>query len=991
MHQNGTQGFWARALRHLRIPCPRFIGREAELLWLSERQEEARRGRGDLVFIAGEAGIGKSRLMAELVLRAQQTESRVLEGKCSLFESALPYAPFVEAFRGLLHARTPAQIAKLLGPHAPEVAKILPELVALLPELKHNPPLSPVEEKSRLFECLYLVLRRVAADAPLILSIEDVHWADPASLEFMHFLARRLRRDRWLMLATYRPEELERAEGLVRLRQELFRERIAQELTLNPLDPDDTAALLRAALGEQFNVPDGLSRWLHEFSEGNPFFSEEILRALVDAADRLEPGLEPSILSSIVVPATVGEAILSRLNVLTPDARGVLAAAAILGRTFDMQTVQELTGLAGDAFTHPLMTLLSMQLIRADRTPMLYAFRHHLIREVVLHNLAPDLQRSLHLRVAEVLERRGTAAPQLLVYHYHEAGERAKTYSYAAAAARDSAAVYAHDEAARYFALALESLPAIPSPDRREAAEGLGDALFHAGHMQRAAEAFGAMARCAEALGSHRELARAYRKMGRAQNEHAAGSGFEAFAKALTILADVEDPREEAMIREQASKVAFLTGQYERGVSDARAAVAAATRANDAAALSRSYKSLGLNLIMLGQRDEAKTSIQTALDLARQADDPEAELKALNDIGCMYIDDAEFGRAREALRRGCELMDRLGRVPTLTLPAITLADLSILEGHWDEADQISRSLFDQFNATKVRGYAFQCVALNVALVATLRGRLEEAEEILQDAIADAESEGNAYILVPLYAELAKARLQGGQDREARTALLRALEIGEATKFAGNGLAPVCVLIGEIALRPGTLDEAGQWAERAARYAGDSQIIAPTLARFRGQIAMQAGDLDDAVRALEAALTMPGAAAQPYEEALIRYYLGAALLRRGRPGDRKAGRDELTRSLETLERLGAKHDAEMVAAALRRIGGRPPSGHTLTQREREVLMLVAQGYTNAAIAGQLYISERTVEVHVSHILSKLDVQTRTRAAAAAVQLGLRGPN
>ena len=413
---------WGQVIRHLRIPSPRFIGRDDELLWLQERLEEARRGHGDVVFIAGEAGVGKSRLLTELVTRGQQAEIRVLDGKCSLFESALPYAPFIEAFRGLFHNRTPSEIGSLLGAYAAEVIRLLPELTQLLPGVRPNPPLSPPEERSRLFESLYQVLRHVAAEVPLILTIEDLHWADPASLEFLHFLGRRLRHDRWLVLATYRPEELAQAETLKRLREELSRGRLAQELALGPLSPAETGELLQETLGALAPAREDLATWVYQSSEGNPFFTEEILRALIETSDAHIHRLDHAALSAIAVPATIREAILARMRSLGAEARGILAAAAVLGRTFDPEAVQAITGLAGETFTQPFMNLLSLQLVRADRIPLRYAFRHHLIREAVLESLPPDTRRSLHQRVGELLEARPSPSPQILAYHFQPLG-----------------------------------------------------------------------------------------------------------------------------------------------------------------------------------------------------------------------------------------------------------------------------------------------------------------------------------------------------------------------------------------------------------------------------------------------------------------------------------------------------------------------------------------------------------------------------------------
>ncbi len=583
VREGSEKGLWNRALGHLSIPCPRFIGREEELLWLQERLEEARRGRGDLVLLAGEAGVGKSRLITEATVRAQQAEIRVLEGKCSLFEASLPYAPFIEAFRGLLHSYTPPQVAALLGPRASEVMKLLPELVQLIPGLQSSPPLGPPEEKSRLFESLYLVLRQIAAEAPLILALEDIHWADPASLEFLHFLARRLRRDRWLVLATYRPEELARAEGLTRLRQELMRERVAQELVVKPLNAAETGELLNRVLGPDTPAPEGLVAWIFQFGEGNPFFTEEILRSIVEGSDDVRVSLDPASVSSVVVPPTVRETILARLSHLTPETRRVLSAAAVLGRTFELEPLQHVSQLTGEAFSQSFMTLLSAQLVRADRTPLRYNFRHSLIREVVMQYVAPDVRRALHRRAGEFVETRASpvATPQILAHHFHEAGEQDKTIQYAMAAASQASALYAHENAAQFFGLVLDVLPPGASTTRLAAAEGMGDALFNSRTVDRAIDAFTVMIECARAVGMLREMARAYRKLGLVLDAQVQGSGFELWEKGLAVLAEVDDPAEEAMTRELAAAVRYRMGQYKHGLVEAQAAVAAATRGGD--------------------------------------------------------------------------------------------------------------------------------------------------------------------------------------------------------------------------------------------------------------------------------------------------------------------------------------------------------------------------------------------------------------------------
>lgn len=968
-----------QAIGHLRIPCPRFIGREAELLWLRERLEEARRGHGDFIFVAGEAGVGKSRLLAELALQARQAEARILEGKCYLFEAALPYGPLIEAFRGLLHTLGPADAAALLGPQAAEVVKLLPELAGVLPGIQPSPPLGPHEERSRLFESLYLVLRRIAAEAPLILTLEDLHWADPATLEFLHALARRLPQDRWLILTTYRPEELDAADGLRRLRQDLTRERLAQELALTPLGADDVRAMVDAILGPLAPSPQTFSDWLYNYGEGNPFFTEEILRAAVESSNAHLLRLDVTAFETVTVPATVREAILARIEQLPEASRGSLAAAAVLGRTFDLEALQQATGLAGETFRQSLMPLLSLYLLRADRTPIRYAFRHHLIREVMLQAIAPDDRRRLHQRIGEYLERSG-APVQILAHHFREAGDRDRTARYALAAARQAAAVYAHEDAAGCFASALQAMPEAATATRAGAAEGWGDALFHSGRLEEAAAAYALMRQLTEAAGMRRDTIRALRKIGRAQNEQLPGSGTAAWETALGMLAEVDDPVEEAMIREQASKVASITGQFDRGVAEAEAAVAAAFRAKDPAAQSRAYKSLALNLYFQGRRERVREYLQRALDLAVEAGDLEAELKALNDIGNVAMIEGEFAQARAALERGAGLVEKIGELPTLLLPVDSLAELSFYEGRWDEAERLWRRMTTLLGERFGRAWPFAISAALLARVRFLRGDREEAAALLDEAEGAAQAASNVASLGLTDSVRAQLALQVGDAQGARNLLDRALarEGVDALIVTRSRLLQV-----ESLIALGRLPDAEVQLQATIEH-GVVPLDAPAVHRLRGRIAAQLGRLDEAVEASRLGLDELTRARQPYKEALLRYELGVWLLRRGGRGDRKAAREHLLSAASIFEGLGAGEDAARARQALRRISGRKPSGLDLTEREREVVVLLSQGLSNAAIAARLYISERTVEVHVSHILGKLGIETRTQAAAWAMK-------
>jgi predicted ATPase/DNA-binding CsgD family transcriptional regulator len=982
VREGAETGLWSRTLVHLNIPCPRFIGRERELLWLQERLEQARRGHGNLVLLAGEAGIGKSRLTNEVTARALRANVLVLEGRCSPFESALPYAPFIEAFRGLFHTRTPDQIRALLGSRAPEVARLIPELAEMISGITPSPLLSPPEEKSRLFESLYLVLRQIAAEAPLILTLEDIHWADPASLEFFRFLARRLRRDRWFVLATYRPEEISGAEGPGRLRQDLVRERLAQELTVKPLNAAETGEMLQGVLGADVPAPENLVAWIFQFGEGNPFFTEEILRSIVEGSDDARAP-DPATLSGVTVPPTVRETILERVGRLMPDGREVLSAAAVLGRVFELDALQHVSQLAGEGFSRAFMTLLSAQFVRADRTPPRYSFRHALIRETVLQYLAPDTRRALHRRAGEFLEAHASplVTAQTLAHHFREAGDHEQTIRYALAAASQASSVYAHHEAARFFGLVLEALPPGATTTRLAAAEGLGDALFRSEALDRAVDAFAAMLEYAKAVGMRHEMARAYRKLGQVEEAQVKGRGFESWDRGLAILAKIDDPVEEAMIHQLAARARYRIGQYGRAMIDARAAVAAATRSGDLRALSQAQLSLALVLTMVGRHDEVAAYMRQALALAQQAGDREAEIRALNNGGMAAMEDADFVRSRDALEQGYALARAYGAPRQSWVLDASLSQLSFVDGRWDEAEARARQAATEILEHSELHWPFATAATAFATVLVHRGRSDEADALLQKVYR---SPDPGYQVILARNALATLELRRGNAAASKTLLEEAWGIIRATGYGGSGKTETLLLLAEVSLQLNDVAMARSWLDEAAGAVNGYRRLAPAIHRVRGEVAAHEGNLDAAIGHYQAGLDDPATTPQPYQEALLLYHLGACLLRRSRPGDRRAARAHLTQAQAILDRLGAKPVAEMVRQALQRIGGRGPRGRALTEREREVLSLLAQGLSNAAIASRLSISERTVEVHVSHILTKLNLETRTQAASWAVQ-------
>lgn len=374
------------------------------------------------MLIAGEAGIGKSRLITEAIAIAQGFLP--LKGACFEQDLSFPYAPLIDALRSFFARRTPAEVSALLGPLAAEFVKLLPELALTLPDLQPTPALDLEAEKRRLFEALGLFLMRLAQSQPLLMIIEDIHWSDETSLDFLHFFARRLALHPILFIASYRQEEV--TPRLAHFLAQVDRERLAQEITLGPLTPGEVDAMLRSIFDLPHSVRPEFLNLIFTLTEGNPFFIEEVLKAMVEAGDiyRANGGWERKPIEELRVPRSVQEAVRQRSAQLSQAARQVLALAAVAGQRFEFTLLQELTHMDEHNLLQRLKEGIAAQLIVEESADQ-FRFRHALTREAVYAGMLIRERRRLHRVVAEVLERLYADSLDLhlaeLAYHYYQA------------------------------------------------------------------------------------------------------------------------------------------------------------------------------------------------------------------------------------------------------------------------------------------------------------------------------------------------------------------------------------------------------------------------------------------------------------------------------------------------------------------------------------------------------------------------------------------
>jgi predicted ATPase len=359
-----------------RALAPTMIGRQAQLRELEQYLEQARGSVGRLVFLVGDAGVGKTRLLREFAGKARVArEIVVIEGACYDEQPAPPYGPFVAALRALVCQCGSDAVAQVAGAWASSLAPLLSELD--LPPSAPQPTGDPQSEKRRLFEAIARVLRAIAQRG-LVLILEDLHWSDQSSQELLAYLARAVECDPILILATYRGDELHRRHPLTHMVAQLTRERRYHEVRLAALSREELASMLEATLERA--LPRALADALYDRTEGNPFFAEEILKALIENA-RLDALIEAARQghhsAQLDIPRSLKESILSRTADLDATTAEVLRYASVIGRRFDFELLHKLMGLAEDDLLRSLARLIERQLVVEERSAEdRFSFRH---------------------------------------------------------------------------------------------------------------------------------------------------------------------------------------------------------------------------------------------------------------------------------------------------------------------------------------------------------------------------------------------------------------------------------------------------------------------------------------------------------------------------------------------------------------------------------------------------------------------------------------
>ncbi len=881
------------------------------------------------------------------------------------------YGPIVDALRSQLRAE-PDSLAQC-GP-------LLPHLALLLPELGET---APESERATIFEAIRCALAHLSTDQPLVLVLDDLQWSDETTLELLAALAGSLQQLPVLVIATYRSDGLPRDHRLRWLRNELRRGGQLEELSLEPLDRAEVAELLGQLLPQA--PSPALARTVHDRTMGSPFFVEEMVAAL-NARSALRPGrrgLELIEQDEVPVPDSIREAVLVGISDLSPEAREAAETAAVLGPQFDLALAARFAPAGG------LAEMVEVGLLQ-ERDPGQAAFRHALAQEALYAEVPWVRRRDLHRQLAESLEASGGRSLEIAT-HWRGAGNETRAREALLAAAQESEAIHAHRDAMRAARQALELWPEAEAEElRTETLERYG--------------------RCAELVGELGEAAKAWRELAASHDLHGAGLAYAEAQRRLAAVYELGGEREQAFAARRLAAEAFAAAErpaeaalerlamadhHRRGARYGEAIELAALAAEEARAAERvdiDARVLGLQGVVEakgGDFERGLESVRNGLALALEHDLTPVAAELYQRLSLVLYDGADYRQAEEALDTALGLCRTDGDAGTEVACVTCLVYVLRERGEWSRAAELGHELIEADTAVWVAEGL-------VGGIHAFEGKLSAARRMLSASRAVSSAVGHYNMYVDSTTGLAIVAAAEGLEDEAATRcreLLARWEESGDHHYAVWGVRWATSWFAQQGRRKDAQLCAAALGQMASAGGHDDAIAA--LAQAVGELALLEGDAAAAVESFSRAVEIHRTLHTPHERAQVELRAGVAL---AAAGEREEALERLSDAYRCAAKLGArplaaaaaKEVAGMGESVAQRLGGRAAAaadGVRLTRRELEVLRYVAVGRTNREIAQELFISQRTVDMHVRNLLGKLDCRSRIEASHRAGELGL----
>jgi len=935
-------------LKAVLLAEPHFSGRDRELKILENHLELASHGKGTTVFISGEAGVGKTRLVNEFITCVKKENVSIIAGYC-LGRSTVPYFPFIEAFgahfasEGKSRARRAASdhlgiISWLKGAEPTEVGQLGIRAWLTGPQrvekTETSEILNPEMRKNMTHVAVAKALMSDAVEKPIILFIDDLQWADSASLLMLHYVSRAIVSSRVLIIGAFRSGELPPdSEGhphpLVETLRLMSREDLHVEITLSSLSQSEVEKLAESMVSG--NMDRDLIKKLMLESQGNPLFAIESLRLLSESGNLIEEDGRWRLSGDKVgIPDKVKDIILRRIDLLGSTQRRLLDFASVAGENFDATLI---------ALAFPMDKLavlenldqISHSTMLVSPTDSIYRFGHAKFREVLYEELSSPLKKEYHARVAETIENNAQIKDEIpvneLAFHYMRAGKKEKSIKYALLAGEYARKRFSNTEAIDYFNYVLNTvLDDIEKSDEKLfALEGLGDTYRAVGSYEKAKDMFEKITETTDTgdvrLRALRKTtsARAHRRMANVLWD-AIGDTEKAKAhheKALRILQDESEGVELASLYEDIAHMCYRTEDMARAISSAEKALEIAERLNAREVAASSCTSLGTALAYSGEKKKAIEYLEKALRISLDNGYMVTALRAYNNIP-LALSSEENERCLECYEKGLELAKKVGDVYNQSMLGFNLAGMKFNMGNIAEAVQIANETaaldrktgnkFHLYASTNALGYAYQIL-----------GDMDKSEQCFKEALSISRQLNDFQAIAGGYDYQGLSYFDRGDYVKAKEffeKMNRTLEkagdkLSQAS--ASQSLIWTYIELGETEKAKNLIDNMSEYALQVKNKDLMASLDALKAILLRHKKKWEES-IDYFEKSLQEFETLKARRWSPYGFAkMVLYEYAQVYLERNREGDKEKAHNLLNRALELFQKIGARKDIEKIIA------------------------------------------------------------------------------
>jgi predicted ATPase/KaiC/GvpD/RAD55 family RecA-like ATPase len=899
---------------------------------LKEAVYRAVHGEGGLVFVHGEAGIGKTRLVRELGAYARSRGVQVLYGRCpALFrmDGVPPYILWKEVIKDYLETCTPEQLYRVVGYYPAEVAKLVPEISQKLRSIPQSFPISPEQEQNRLFEAVSQFVTNISRETPLLVVLDDLQWTDPSSLLLLHYLARGVQKTPLLLLGAYRGTDIDAKHPLTPVLTELNRERLPESIQLKRMSLSDVSEMIKNIL-EQEDVPAEFCRLVFEKTKGNPFFAEEVVKSLKEEGIIYREGNKWAFkdVSSIEFPETVKNVVKTRFSRLDEDCQNVLTMASFIGNDFTLEAMCVVTGIEEDKLLKLMDKMFKTGLIREQivRGEGICSFADILVRDVVYEEVSPLNRKKTHGVVGCALEKVYVKTVDEhsgeLASHFLESGDKQKALDYFLKAGDKAGKIYANSEAASYFQSALKLLEEKEGETREKARvlERLGDIKSLVGEydlcMKRWNEALLLWKQLDEkekAAGLHRKMAvTLWRNIGNTEQAR------ENFDEALRILEAEPENVELAALYAARARMSYFTEDVTKARSWAEKALELAKKLNASEALASSHLTLGAVFDATGEIEKAVECKEKALKIALDNGHVAVACRAYNNLA-NDLPAGESVRKLDYYEKGLELAKKAGSIDGISWFGSMLAAMHFGMGNSDKAltlaeqsESLDRKIGNLFNL---------CLStLNLGIFYHYLGEWNKGEQYLKESLRASKRANNAQSISNSYRWLGWFYYDKGEYAKAKEFFDEMVEILEKQGAKAfqisfyDWIAMNDIELGEIDKAKTLLDDMHKFAHEKQ----NKQLIADedfARAMLLGAEKKWNESIELFEKSLQEYEALGARQWNVYYLAKILYEYARVYLERNLPGDKEKAGKLLNQALEMFHKMGAKPDIEKVEAKL----------------------------------------------------------------------------